>query len=70
VGPAAHLVTIALIEQAAADEGAQHPLAHLGLHLVKSGRSQPAGFVKHHSRRRVRGVASREYPIDDAAVKV
>ena len=70
VCPAAPLVTITLRAQAAADAGAQHPLAHLGLQLEKSGRIQPAGFMKHHARRRVCGVGRLEEPIDDAAVKV
>lgn len=37
---ATHRVTITRLEQAAANAGAQHALAHLGLHLVNSGRSQ------------------------------
>ena len=65
--PATHRVSITLLQQAAAHAGAQDLLAHLGLHR---GRSQPGGFVKHHSGRPVRGAGSREYPIDDAAVKV
>ena len=70
VCPAAHLVTSILLEQAAADAGAQHPAPHLGLHRGHSGRSQPGGFVKHHLCRRVRGVRSLEYAIDDAEVKM
>jgi len=70
VCPATHLVTSALLEQAAADAGAQHTPAHVGLHLEHSGRSQRGGCMKHHARRRVRGVGRREDRIEDAAVKV
>ena len=67
--PAAHRVSITLLEQAAAHEGAQHPPAHPGLHRGQRGRSQPGGFVKHHPRGPIRGAGSREYPIADAAMK-
>jgi hypothetical protein len=70
VCPAAHLLRRTRLEQAAADAGAQHALAHVGLHLENSRRRQRGGFMKHHSRRPVRGAGSREYPIDDAAVEV
>ncbi len=58
--PAAHFVTIALLEQAAVNEGAQHALAHLGWHRGHCGRSQPGGGVKHHPRGAVRSAGSRE----------
>jgi len=70
VVPAPHRVASALLEQAAADAGAQHPLAHLGLHLGHRGRSQPGDWVKHHPRRRVRGGGRRNDPIEDAAVEM
>ena len=59
--PPAHLLTSALIEQAA---------AHLGLYCGHSGRIQSGRGMKHHPWRPVRGVGRLEYPIEDAAVKV
>ena len=67
---AAHLVAITLLEQAAAEEGAQYPAAYFGLHPENSGRSQPGRLMKHHPRRLVRGAGSLDDPVDDAAVEV
>ena len=58
-----------LIEHAAADAGAQRPLAHLGLHCSHRRRSQPGDLVKHDARCRVRDVGSRADHIDNAAVE-
>ena len=62
VVPAAHLVTSTLLEQAAADAGAQHPLAHLGLHRGQQ-RPHPARRRRETPPRRpVRGVGQPRIP--------
>lgn len=67
--PLAHFLAIALVDQAAPDEGAQNPLAHEGLHVGKRRRVKFEGSMKGDARRIVRVGDGLEYPVDDAAME-
>ena len=65
--PAAHLMRIILIEQAAPHAGAQHLLAHPRLDLANGSRLQPERGVKDDPGRPVGGGGGLEYAVEDAA---